>query len=222
MRTGTYLKREIGLFLFQVREVRKLLIVPGLLLFILIPFLLFLTMKKYNDFSYVKGNLELLAQYLMPVMSVWRTGFAFAELMESEGEEVHYVNHRMKDNQILLWLGLYLVVLAFWFGIAGIWLQGIWMEYIRQVISCCFYTGLLYCAMFWSSSMTFSFLAVMLYWMTSLFVKQIPLDFLNCYDPRSMTVQLLTEKYLYVMLAAILLYGAGLSGNKRKEPERFL
>ncbi|MBC6680710.1 hypothetical protein [Zhenpiania hominis] len=217
MRTGTHLTREFRLFLFQLRDVKKLLLIPGVFLILLIPLLLFLTMKKYEDLSYAEEYLELLAQYLMPVLSVWGPGFAFVNLIESEGEEVHYVNHRMKDSQMLLWLGLYLVFLALWFGIAGIWLEGVWMEYLRQVISCCFYTGLLYCVMYWGGSMTLAFLAVALYWMASLFAHQIPLDILNCYDPRSMTAELLEEKYIYLMLAAAVLYVFGLIGNRQKQ-----
>lgn len=217
MRTATHLTRELRLFLFQLRDVKKLLLAPGALLLILLPLLLLLTMKKYNDLSYAEEYLRLLSQYLMPVLSVWGMGFAFVNLIESEGDELHYVNHRMKDSQILLWLGLYLAFLALWFAVAGIWLDGVWMEYLRQGISCCFYTGLLYCVMYWTNSMTLAFLAVMLYWMASLFAHQIPVDVLNCYDPRPMTLRLLTEKYLYVMLAASLLYAAGLAGNRAKQ-----
>lgn len=70
MRTGTHLTREFRLFLFQLRDVKKLLLIPGVFLILLIPLLLFLTMKKYEDLSYAEEYLELLAQYLMPVLSV--------------------------------------------------------------------------------------------------------------------------------------------------------
>lgn len=182
----------------------------------MVPMLLFLTMKKYEDLAYVQENFVLLTQYLVPILSVWGISFSFIDLIEGDGNEIHYVNHKMKDNLVLIWLGLYLLTIAVGCGVAGLWIENIWMEYIRLFICCCFYTGLLFCAMFCTGSMTLSFLAITLYWLASVFGNQIPIDLLNCYDTRAMSMSLLSSKYIYIMLAAILFYMLGYFGNKRK------
>lgn len=217
MRTGKYLERECQLFLFQLKNVKKLLAVPALLLFVVIPLVLYTAMKKYGDIYYAEENFVILTQYLVPLMSVWGMGFAFVELIEADGEEIHYVNHRMKDNLVLLWLGLYLAVVALGCAAAGIWLESVWLEYMRVAISSCFYTSLFFCVMFWSGSMTVPFLVVSVYWLASIFGNQVPFDWLNCYDTRFMSVELLLHKYVYIMLTAVLLYLAGCAGNRKKQ-----
>lgn len=217
MRAGKHLERERQLFLFQLKNVRKLLAVPVILLFAVIPLVLCAVMKKYGDIYYVEENFVILTQYLVPLMSVWGMGFAFVELIEADGEEIHYVNHRMKDNLVLLWLLLYLAVVALGCAVAGIWVGNVWLEYMRMAISSCFYTSLFFCVMFWSDSMTVPFLAVSVYWLASIFGNQVPFDWLNCYDTRFMSVELLFHKYVYIMLAAVLLYLAGYVGNRRKQ-----
>lgn len=217
MRTGKHLARECQLFWFQIRNIKKLLLVPLGLLFAVIPMILCVTMKKYEDISYVEENFIILTQYLVPIMSIWGLGFAFVDLIEADGEEIHYVNHRMKDNLVLLWLGAYLAVIALGCAVAGIWVGSIWMEYLRLLISSCFYTSLFFCVMFWSNSMTVPFLTVAVYWLASLFGNQIPFDWLNCYDTRLMSMDMLVHKYIYIMLAAVVLYLAGCAGNRKKQ-----
>lgn len=217
MHIKKHLKSELTLFCFQLKNVKLTLLVPGVLLFILLPFILILTMKKYGDISYVQENFILMTQYLIPILSVWSPAFAFISLIESDSDEIHYVNHKMKDNLIIFWLIFYLVVIAVICLIASIWIDNLLLEYIRLLISSCFYTSLLYCLMYISNSMTATFLGIILYWLSSTFGGQIPLDQLNCYDTRAMTMQLLAEKYVYLMLAAIILYLIGYWRNRKKE-----
>lgn len=211
------LVREYKLFLFQLKNIKGFLTVPFCILFVLIPFILVLTMEKFEDIDYVRENFVLLTQYFVPLLSVWGISFSFIDLVENEGEEIHYINHRMKDNIVLIWIGVYFVIIAIGFFLANIWIANIWMEYIRLIISCCFYTSVLYCSMYGTNSMTLSFLAIILYWLCSVFGNQIPLDLLNCYDTRIMTFELLITKYIYIMIAAIIIYSCGYLFNKRKQ-----
>ena len=62
MRTGRNLKKEYSLFLFQLKSIRGLFIVPLIVIFILIPLILILTMKKYDDIWYVEERFLILSQ----------------------------------------------------------------------------------------------------------------------------------------------------------------
>lgn len=211
------LVREYELFFLQLKNIKVLLIVPFCILFVLLPFILVLTMEKFEDIDYVKENFILLTQYFVPLLSVWGISFSFIDLVENDGDEIHYINHKMKDNIILIWFCIYFVIIATGFFIANIWIDNIWMEYVRLIISGCFYTSILYCSMYGTNSMTLSFLIVILYWLGSVFGNQIPLDWLNCYDTKIMTFELLITKYIYIMIAAIILYSCGYLCNKRKQ-----
>lgn len=217
MRIGRNLMREVRMFLFQLRSIRGVLWIPAAVEFFLLPWLLVLTMKKYQDIWYVEDTFQLMTQYLVPVLSVWWLSFAFIEMIEGDGSELHYVNHRMKDNLVLLWLGAYLLMTALGCGIASMWIGNAWMEFLRMVICSCFYVGLAYGTMFWSGSMTVTFLVVVIYWMASLFGGNFPLPILNCYDGLAMSMELLSAKYVYIMLTAVVLYVLGCIGNQRKE-----
>ena len=148
MRTGKNLKKEYSLFLFQLKSIRGLAVVPLIIIFVLIPLILILTMKKYDEIVYVEERFIILSQYFVPALSVWCIGFSFIDLIEGEGNEVYYINHRMKDNLILIWLALYLVIVGAGYMIASIWIENMALEYIRIAISCCFYVGIMYSFMY--------------------------------------------------------------------------
>lgn len=211
------LRREWRLFLFQMKNIRSVLWVPAAVEFLLIPWMLVLTMKKYEDLWYVEDTFRLMTQYLVPVLSTWWMSFGFIEITEGDGNELHYVNHRMKDNLVLLWLGAYLLMTALGCGAASLWLGNAWMELLRMAICSCFYVGMAYAVMFLSGSMTATFLVVAIYWMASIFGGNFPVAALNCYDGLGMSIELLSGKYVYIMLAAIALYALGCAANKRKE-----
>lgn len=200
-----------------MKNIRGVFLIPVLIIYVLIPFVLAMTMKKYEDIRYVEENFILITQYFVPVLSVWWISFAFIELVEGEGNELHFINHRMKDNLVLLWLALYLILLAMGCGAASMWMDNVFLEFLRMAICSCFYVGLIYAVMFWSGSMTLSFLTVILYWMSSTFGSQIPVAIFNCYDTDPMSMELLSKKYVYIMLFAIALYVTGCMGNFRKQ-----
>ncbi len=211
------LSGELGVFRFQIKSIKNVFAFPLVVLYILIPAILILTMRKYQDIYYVEENLMLLGQYLVPVLSIWWLCFAFIEFVEGEGNELYFVNSRMKDNLVLLWLGLYLLVVGVGCAAVGFWVNTAWLEFIRMAISSCFYVGMVYAVMFISGSMTISFLVVMLYWMASVFGEQIPFEWLNCYDTNFMSLELLSEKYAYIMFFSVLFYLLGSIANLKKQ-----
>lgn len=216
MRTGKNLKKEYSLFLFQLKSIRGLTIVPLIVIFVLIPLILILTMKKYDEISYVEERFIILSQYFVPALSVWCIGFSFIDLIEGEGNEVYYINHRMKDNLILIWLALYLVIVGAGYLIASVWIENMALEYVRIAISCCFYVGIMYSFMYIFSSMTAAFLGVAIYWTDSLFGGEVSIGVLNCYDMLSVTGDMIIQKYIWIMLAAVVLYIIGYICNMQK------
>ncbi len=217
MRTGKNLKKEYSLFLFQLKSIRGLAVVPLIIIFVLIPLILVLTMKKYDEIVYVEERFIILSQYFVPALSVWCIGFSFIDLIEGEGNEVYYINHRMKDNLILIWLALYLAVIGAGYLIASIWIENMALEYVRIAISCCFYVGIMYSFMYIFSSMTAAFLAVAIYWTESLFGSGINMGVLNCHVGLFATKELIIQHYSWIMVAAVVLYIAGYICNRKKQ-----
>ena len=217
MRTGKNLKKEYSLFLFQLKSIRGLAVVPLIIIFVLIPLILILTMKKYDEIVYVEERFIILSQYFVPALSVWCIGFSFIDLIEGEGNEVYYINHRMKDNLILIWLALYLAVIGAGYLIASIWIENMALEYVRIAISCCFYVGIMYSFMYIFSSMTAAFLAVAIYWTESLFGSGINMGVLNCHVGLFATKELIIQHYSWIMVAAVVLYIAGYICNRKKQ-----
>lgn len=86
MRTGKNLKKEYSLFLFQLKSIRGLAIVPLIVIFVLLPLILVATMKKYDEILYVEERFIILSQYFVPALSVWCIGFSFIDLIEGGGE----------------------------------------------------------------------------------------------------------------------------------------
>ena len=217
MRARGNIKADFGTFLFQMKNIRSVFWVPVATVYILIPLILLLTMRKYQDMYYVEESFMLLGQYIVPVLATWWFSFAFIELVENEGNELYYVNSRMKDNLMLLWLGSYLVIIGIGCLAASYWIDIALIEFLRMAICSCFYIALEYAAMYWSGSMTFSFLVIMLYWLATVFGDQIPLEWLNCYSSQFMSAGLFWEKYIGIMCVAIIFYILGCIGNARKE-----
>ncbi len=217
MRARRNIKADFNIFLFQMKNIRNVFWVPIAAVYILTPIILFLTMKKYQDSYYVGEAFMLLGQYIIPVLAAWWFSFSFIELVENEGNELYYVNSRMKDHLVLLWLGLYLIMIGAGCLIAKHWIDIALAEFLRMAVCSCFYISLEYAVMYWSGSMTLSFLAVMLYWLMSCFGGQIPVDWLNCYSNQFMSAGLFWGKYIRILGIAVILYILGLAGNARKE-----
>lgn len=211
------IKNDFRMFYFQARNIKQVFFIPLILILVVLPLVLFASMKKYQDIYYVEESLMLFGQYIIPVLSTWWFSFAFIELIDNEGNELFYVTSRMKNNLVLLWLGLYLAVIGVVYGIIGIWVNIAPWEFVRVAICSCFYIFLEYAIMFWSGSMTLSFLVTILYWLATTFGSQIKVDWLNCYDNNFMTIELLKEKYMWVLLVAITFYAIGCIGNARKD-----
>jgi len=174
-------------------------------------------MKKYQDLYYVEEAFMLLGQYIIPILAAWWFSFSFIELVENEGNELYYVNSRMKDNLVLLWLVLYLMMIGAGCLIAKHWIDIALVEFIRMAVCSCFYVSLEYAVMYWSGSMTLSFLAIMLYWLISCFGEQIPVEWLNCYSTQFMSAELFWGKYVRILCIAVVFYVLGFIGNARKE-----
>ena len=130
MRTGRNLKKEYSLFLFQLKGIRGLFAVPLIVMFILIPLILILTMKKYDEIAYVDERFIILSQYFVPIFSIWWIGFSFIDLIEGDGNEVYYINHRMKNKLVIMWLALYLAIIGAGYLIASIWIENMALEYV--------------------------------------------------------------------------------------------
>ena len=216
MRTGKNLKKEYSLFLFQLKSIRGLAIVPLIIIFVLIPLILILTMKKYDDIVYVEERFIILSQYFIPIFSIWWIGFSFIDLIEGDGNEVYYINHRMKHRLVFIWFALYMAVIGAGYLIASIWIENMALEYVRIAISCCFYVGIMYSFMYIFSSMTAAFLGVAIYWTESLFGSGINMGVLNCYVGLFATKEMIIQHYSWIMLAAVILYVAGCICNMRK------
>lgn len=217
MRIRGNIKNDFRMFCFQARNIKKVFFIPITINLIGLPLVLFASMKKYQDIYYVEEALMLFGQYLIPILSTWWFSFAFIELVDNEGNELYYVNCKMKDNLLLLWLGLYLSIIGVEYGIIGIWTNIALVEFIRVAICSCFYAALEYAVMFWSGSMTVSFLIIILYWMMSALGEEIKVNWLNCFDNNFMTMNLLTEKYVWIMILAVVFYFIGCLGNAYKE-----
>ena len=91
------------------------------------------------------------------------------------------------------------------------------LEFVRVAICSCFYVFLEYAVMFWTGSMTVSFMVSALYWLMTSFGGQIKISWLNCYYNDFMTVEILIERYVWIFVVAIVFYIAGCIGNARKE-----
>ena len=67
------------------------------------------------------------------------------------------------------------------------------------------------------SSMTAAFLGVAIYWTDSLFGGEVSIGILNCYDMLSVTEDMIIQKYIWIMLAAVVLYIVGYICNMQKQ-----
>ena len=217
MRIRGNIKSDFRMFCFQFKNIRKVFFIPIMINLIGLPLVLFASMKRYQDIYYVEEALMLFGQYVIPILSTWWFSFAFIEFIDNEGNELYYVNHKMKNRLLLLWLGLYLAITGIEYGVIGIWTDIALLELIRVAICSCFYVALEYAVMFLSGSMTLSFLVIILYWMMSALGGEIKVNWLNCFDNNFMTMNLLTEKYVWIMILAIVFYLTGCLGNARKE-----
>lgn len=217
MRTRGNIKSDFRMFLFQMKNIKRVFAVPLIMNLIVLPLLLVASMKKYDDMYYVEEALVLYGQYFIPVLATWWFSFAFIEIVDNPGNELFYVTGRMKNRLVLLWLGLYLVITGIEYLVLGIWINVVLLEFVRVAICSCFYVFLEYAVMFWTGSMTVSFMVSALYWLMTSFGGQIKISWLNCYYNDFMTVEILIERYVWIFVVAIVFYIAGCIGNARKE-----
>lgn len=217
MRTAKYLKGEFAFFRFQLKSIRTVFFVPIVVILWIIPLLLFMTMEKYQNVVYVEEQFVMLSQYFIPLLSTWWLSFSFINLVEGSGNELHYMYHRLQDNLVLIWYFLYILLIVIYCSIVTIWIENTWLEFVRLSICSFFYISMTYAVMFFSHSMTVSFLVNILYWMRSTFGEGIPVELLNCYSASRMSIELLSQKYVYILLTGIVLYCIGWIANKRKE-----
>lgn len=204
-------------FWINIREQGLLFYVPFLFNYFLIPLIVFNTYKKFGLDDQTRMCIVNFSQYFTPVLAAWWVFFALVKYLDSGGNEIFFVQNRMKATEMLTFYGFYILSSIVPFFFYGKMFSGMKLEWLRIAIESWLFVALTYFLAFLIKSIAVTMIPVVGYAFASVFLggKHTPIYFY--YEGYMATPDLFQTKYSLLFGAASLLFLAGMLLNYKME-----
>lgn len=204
----------------RVKEQGKLFYVPFLFHYLLIPILVLLSYRNYGIGDETRNVIISFSQYFTPVLASWWIFSCLVKYIDGEGNEIFYIQDRIKAKEVLGFLVLYIVSNTFPFLFYSRLFDHMWLEWIRIVIESMLFASAAYCFSFLLQNIAFAIVVVVVYAFSSVFFMGMGSPVWRYFDGRDMTAGLFMDKYLFLFLAAVGLFLIGILLNYKKQTYR--
>lgn len=218
MRFKKYLINMFIRAFLHLKNLRALFFVPLLILNVLIPMLNYMVYKQYGVGERLYLNILEYSLWFMPMASVWWALFALRDYLESEGNELLYVNpNANKFPDIFFLFFLSVLNIAIIFSVYTDFLPHMKYEFFRILTVCIFYFGIVYFLSFLSKSTTITLAAVVLYMLANFYYRGRNIkNFLLYFSTERITEKIFTSDYMPLLLLGILFTFVGVLLNVKK------
>lgn len=190
-------------------------LVPIVAVDVLLQLLLFFCYMGEADeyFYYTIVNYTL---WFIPIFSVWWMTMAFKDYIEAGNEVLYVCGDRNKLIDMLMFSGIYLINLVVLYSVYSTMFPEIWLELLKMIFICVFYFGFTYFLAFLTSSVTLTFMSVVLYTFLNILIHPQSPTFPLFLSMNSLNMENLLNMYLPLALTGVLLTALGVWINKKK------
>lgn len=204
-------KFQLEHLFLQLKGVGKLYFVPIIVLYILLPFIL------WADYSASGNSIDRIfvaqCNFFMPILSVWWVFLVMKEYVEGEGKEVLYLNEHSKFKEVIILYVYYVIHLLFFFGVALFFIPNVVFALFLQIIlASFFYCGLGYLFLYLTQNISIAFLPLICYSIYCSNSGVLSVAFLN----RSIYWEYPIKYTIEMIVAGCICFGVGIHLNKRK------
>lgn len=197
------------------KEQGKLFFVPFFFNYILIPFLVYITYRKFGITDETKSVIQKFTQYFTPILATWWIFMAFIKYVDEAGNEIYFVQKPMKHKEVLGFLVCYIISNTPPFLVYGRMFSGMELEWLRIVIECALFAGIAYFLIFFIKNIAIAMVPVVGYGFMSVLIRGEISPVYCYYGQASATVTELQTKYMCLFVVAIVLFCGGILCNSR-------
>lgn len=209
MHIKRYIVKEMRVLHMQKKGMGLLFYVPLVVNWGMIPFLSWLIFQHWGDTEQAYTQILSYLQYFVPFISSWWLLFSFAEYVEGEGNELYFVQNRMRMRNALEWMMIYVIIMLMPFLLYADMIRGFHTESLRMIIECAMFSGITYALLFLSAVVPIT-LVILLVYSTFCSLGAINTENILIYhDIRPWSMNLFTEKYIYLLLLSVVAFISG-------------
>jgi hypothetical protein len=192
----------------NLKCIGKFVYVPLFFNWLLIPLLAAMAYSKFGLDSRTYETVTRFSQYFTPILSVWWLLFFFAEYVEADGNEILFVEEKIKIKDYFTMLSAYIVSLIPPFAVYAIMFPNMIWEEIILLIDCVLFSAFAYLIVFCVRSVAATFLSLIVYELIVVFFVSGESAF-NYISMNIASPMMIVEKYLlFLLVAAMALLGA--------------
>lgn len=204
---------------FSFKNLKIYYFIPLFILYVFLPILsvgiVYMSGSIENSYFLIFREVE---KYI-PILSSWWITFIFKEYIEGDGNEILYCvdeSGKVKVFQILLILIWYIIHISILFLGYSIFLDNVFLEFLKTVIQCLFFTSLLYMLIYTLKSTTISFMILLIYELFAIFINSEIANYISIFENgEKIILKTITTKYLLVLLVSLVFLMIGIYKNKR-------
>ncbi len=212
-----YVKRHI-------KQLRLAVLIPLVVLWIVLPWIVMLMLKdedvlKPDKIEMLWKSIVGLNNMIIPIVSVIWPMMLLNNHIEARGNEVLYITDRNKYLSVLASYIVYMLhVYVYYLTINGMTFITM-LECVRMGIICFLFNAIFYAVSYMVSSTGVAFTAIVLYNMLSTFYLKGNGIGAYIYEYH-MTTKVLTDRYIEILVLAIVFFAFGFILNKKYERYR--
>ncbi|MBZ9637734.1 ABC transporter permease [Clostridium sp. FP1] len=204
---------------FSLKNLKIYYFVPLIILYIFIPILNIgmVNLSGNIENAYVLVFSE--AEKYIPILSLWWIIFVFKEYIEEDGNEILYCiedSGKVKIHHISLLFAWYIIHVSVLFLIYSLFWDNVFLEFIKTVIQCFFFTSVAYMLMYTLKSTTISFMFLLIYELLSIFINSKSFNYISIFENgEKISLQAIITKYSVFFIVGILFLIIGVYKNKK-------
>ncbi|MEA4825948.1 MAG: ABC transporter permease [Clostridium sp.] len=204
---------------FSLKNLNIYYFVPLIVLYVFIPILNIgmINMSKNIENAYTIIFRE--AEKYIPITSLWWITFIFKEYIEGDGNELLYCiedSGKVKVHHIVLIFTWYIMHVSILFLVYSLFWDNVFLEFIKTVIQCFFFTSLLYLLIYTLKSTTISFMLLLIYELLATFMNFKCINYISIFENgMKVSLETIITKYSIFLLLGILFLIIGIYKNKR-------
>ena len=146
----------------QLRGVGTLFFVPLIMLYLVVPFIIFIyakTSTKSLDVIFVNQ-----CNFFIPILSTWWVFLVMKEYVEGDGNEVLYIENHSKLTEVVGLFVCYDILLVVFFTVASVFIGDVAFSlFLQMSVVSFFYCGLAYVFLYLFKSIAIAFLPMICY-----------------------------------------------------------
>lgn len=204
---------------FSFKNLKGYYFIPLFILYIFLPILnigmIYMTQSVENSYFWIFKE----AEKYIPILSVWWITFIFKEYIEGDGNEILYCINglgKVKAFQIFLILIWYIMHVSILFIGYSMFLNNVFLEFLKTVIQCFFFTSLAYMLIYTLKSTTISFMVLLIYELLAIFTNSEIVNYISIFEKgEKIILRTITTKYSLVLLLSIVFFIIGVYKNKK-------